>query len=140
MPPRALSTSIRRLVGHELVYVAIGSAELLPGRSGFTQQFDVGPSQLVDGRGQVTHSEAGHRAGAEVLLARVAVAEYLDMAPIRELEDPEIRFGMHQPEPKNMFVEVRQFPGAVGSRATPAKTCDLHVCKYYRQAGQAFIG
>ena len=88
-------------------------------------------------RGQVTHSEAGHRPGAEVLLTRAAVAEYLDVAPIRKLEDPEIRFGIHQPEPKNMFVEVRQFPGAVGSRATPAKTCDLHVCKYHRQAVQA---
>jgi hypothetical protein len=71
-----------------------------------------------------------------MLLARVAVAEYLDMAPIRELEDPEIRFGIHQPEPENVFVEVRQFPGAVSPRAAPAKTCDLHVCQYHHQAGQ----
>ena len=45
-----------------------------------------------------------------MLLARDAVAEYLDVAAIWELEDPEIRFGVHQPEPENMLVEVRQFP------------------------------
>jgi hypothetical protein len=55
-----------------------------------------------------------------MLLAGVAVAEYLDVPAVRELEDPEIRLGVYQPEPENVLVEVRQFPGAIGARAAPA--------------------
>jgi len=118
-----------------LVYIAIGSAEVLPGRPGFAQQLDTGPSQLADGRRQVTHSEPGDRTGTEMLLARITLAEYLDVAAIRELENPEIRLRMHQPEPENVLVEVRQLPAAIGTRAAPAKPCDLHTCQYQHQPG-----
>lgn len=108
---------------------------MLPGRPRFAQQLDTGPSQFVDGRRQVTHSGAGDRTGTKMLLAGVTVAEYLDVAAIRELQDPEIRFGVHQPEPENVFVKVRQFPGGIGARAAPAKPCDLQTCQYQHQPG-----
>lgn len=125
-----------RSVGDELVYVAIGSAEVLPGRPRFAQQLDTGTSQLADGRWQVTYSEAGNRAGTEMLLARAAGAKYLDVAAVWELEDPEIRFGVHQPEPKNVFLEVRQLPGATGPRTAPAKPRDLHACQYQHHSAR----
>jgi hypothetical protein len=31
-----------------------------------------------------------------------------------------------------VLVEVRQFPGAIGARTAPAKSCDLHACQYQR--------
>lgn len=74
----------------------------------------------------MTDGETGYRAGSEMLLPRGAAAEDLDMAAIRKLEDPEIRFGMDQPEAENIFIEVRQLPGAIRSRTAPAKACDLH--------------
>jgi hypothetical protein len=126
-----------RSIGDELVYVAIRPAEVLPGRPRFAQQLDTGSSQFVDGRRQITHSEAGNRTGAEMLLAGVTVAEYLDVAAIWEPEDPEIRFGVRQPEPENVFVEVRQLPGAIGARAAPAKPCNLHTCQYQHYPGGA---
>jgi len=99
---------------------------VLPGRPWLAQQLDASLSQFLDGRWQVTDGETGNWAGREMLLSRVAAAEDLDMAAIRQLEDPEIRFRMYQSEAENMFVEVRQFPGAIRSRAAPAKACDLH--------------
>jgi hypothetical protein len=72
-----------------------------------------------------------------MVLAGVTVAEYLDVAAIRELEDPEIKLGAHQPEPEDVLVEVRQFPGAIGARAAPAKPCDLHTRQYQQQPGGA---
>ena len=96
-----------RSIGDELVYVAVGPAEVLPSRPGLAQQLDAGSSQFVDGRREFTHSEAGNRTSAEMLLAGVTAAEYLDVAAIGELEDPEIRFGVDQPEPENVFVKVR---------------------------------
>src|SRR6185437_14225154 len=33
---------------------------------------------------------------------------------------------------ENVLVEVRQFPGAIGARAAPAKSSDLHTCQYQR--------
>ena len=124
-----------RSIGDELVYVAVGPAEVLPGRSGLAQQLDADSSQFVDGRREVTHSEAGNRTGAEMLLAGVTVAEYLDVAAVWGLENPEIRFGVHQPEPENVLVEVRQLPGAIGPRAVPAKPCNLHACQYQHYPG-----
>lgn len=132
---RVRSLRRRCSVGDELVDIAVGPAEVLPGRAGFAEQFDAGPSQFIDGRRQVTHGEAGDRAGTEMLLAGVTAAEYLDVAAIRELEDPETRLGVHQPEPENVLVEVRQLPGALGARAAPAKPCDLHTRQYHHQPG-----
>jgi hypothetical protein len=104
---------------------------VLPGRSWFAKQLDTGPSQLFHGCWQVADGEAGDWPGGEVFLAWVAAAENLDMAAIAKLEDPEIRFGMHQPKTKNVFVEVGQFPGVIGARTTPAKACDLHARQYH---------
>ena len=70
-----------------------------------------------------------------MLLAGVTVAEYLDVAAIWELEDPEIRFGVHQPEPENVLVEVRQLPGALGARAAPTKPCNRYTCQYQHYPG-----
>lgn len=123
-------TQAGRLVGDEFIYVAIGTAEVLPGRPRLAQQLDAGLSQFVDGSRQVAHGEAGNRTGAEMLLTGVAVAKYLDVAATWELEDPEFRFGVHQPESEDVFVEVRQFPGPIGARAAPAKPCDLHTCQF----------
>jgi hypothetical protein len=105
---------------------------VLPGRSWFAQQLDARPSQLAHGRGQVADGEAHNRAGSEMLLARIAAAENLDMPPIRKLEDPEIRFRMHQPQAKNMLEEMRQFTAAACSRAAPSKARDLHACSITR--------
>jgi hypothetical protein len=119
-----------RSVGNEFVHIAIGPAEVLPGRPRLAQQLDAGLSQFLDGRWQVTHGEPSDRTGTEMLLPGIAVAKYLDVASIRELEDPEVRFGVHQPEPENVLVEIRQFRRAIGARAAPAKPCDLHICQY----------
>jgi len=72
-----------------------------------------------------------------MLLARIAVSENFDMPPVKELEDPEIRFGVHQPESKNMLVEMRQLAGAACSRAAPAKARDLHARQYHHDQGGA---
>lgn len=138
VPLRALTYCAEgRLAGDELVDVAIRSPELLPRRSWFAQQLDACPSQLLHGRGQVADGEADNRAGSEVLLARIATAENLDMPPIRKLEDPEIRFRMHQPEAKDMLVEMRQFTAAACSRAAPSKACDLHARHYHHDQDSA---
>ena len=125
------------LAGDELIDVAVRSAEVLPRRSLFAQQLDACPSQLVHGRGQVADGEADNRAGGKMLLARIAAAENLDMPPVRKLEDPEIRFRMHQPEAKNMLVEMRQFTAAACSRPAPSKACDLHACQHHHDQGNA---
>lgn len=130
----------RRLAGDELVDVAIRSPEVLPRRSWFAQQLDACPPQLVHGRGQVADGEADNRAGGEMLLARIAAAENLDMPPIRKLEDPEIRFRMHRPEAENMLVEARQFTAAACSRAAPSKARDLHACQYHRDLARLSKG
>jgi hypothetical protein len=103
---------------------------VLPCRSRFAQQLDAGPSQLVHGCRQVADGEADNRAGIEMLLARIAAAENLDMPSIRKFEDPAIGFRMHQPEAKNMLVEMRQFTAAACSRAAPSKARDLHTRQY----------
>ena len=126
-----------RLAGDEFVDVAIRSPEVLPGRSRLAQQLDACPSQLVHGRGQVADGEADNRAGSEVLLARITAAENLGMPAVRKLEDPEIRFRMHQPEAENMLVEVCQFTAAACSRAAPSKARDLHACQYRHDQGSA---
>jgi hypothetical protein len=48
------------------------------------------------------------------------------MPPVREPEDPELRFRVHQPEAENMLVEMRQFTAAACSRAVPPKASDLY--------------
>jgi hypothetical protein len=127
-----------RSIGDELLDVPVGSSEMLPRGSRLAEQLDTGLLKFVDSRLQVTHSEANNWTGTEMLLAWVAAAKYLDMAAIGQLEDPEIRFGMHQPEPENVFVEVRQFSRATGTRAAPAEPCDFHVCQYrHHLAGMA---
>jgi len=126
-----------RLAGDELVDVAVRSPEVLPRRSWLAQQFDARPSQLVHGRGQVADGEADNRTGGEMVPARIAAAENLDMPPVQKLEDPEIRFRMHQPEAENMLVEKRQFTAAACSRAAPSKARDLHACQYHHDQGSA---
>src|SRR5258708_20457148 len=108
---------------------------MLPRGSRFAEQLDTGLLKFVDSRLQVTHSEADNWTGTEMLLPWVAAAKYLDMAAIGQLEDPEVRLGIHQPEPKNVFVEVRQFSRATGTRAAPAQPCDFHVCQYRHHLG-----
>src|SRR5580704_19323465 len=99
MPLRAaLDRAEEHLTGDELVDVAIRSPEVLPGRSWFAEQHDASTSQLVHCRGRVADGEADNRAGSEMLLARIAAAEDLGMPPIRQLEDPEFCFLMHQSE------------------------------------------
>ena len=120
-----------RLAGDKLVDVAIRSPEVLPGRSWFAEQLDAGIAQLFHGRGQVADGETDNRAGGEMLLARIATAEDLGMPPVRQLEDPEFCFLVHQPEAEDVLVEMRQFPGVTCSRAAPAKTRDLHACQYH---------
>ena len=61
-----------------------------------------------------------------MLLARIAAAENRGMPPVRKLENPELRFRVHQPEAENMLVEMRQFTAAACSRAIPPKASDLH--------------
>jgi hypothetical protein len=61
-----------------------------------------------------------------MLLARIAAAENLGMPPVRKLEDPGLRFRVHQPEAENMLAEMRQFTAAACSRAAPPKARDLH--------------
>ena len=80
---------------------------MLPGRSWFSQELDASPAQFLDGSWQIPDGEADNRRGGEVLLAGVTTAEHFNMAAIRELEDAELRFPMHQSEAKDMFVEVR---------------------------------
>src|ERR1700722_11973348 len=138
MPLRAaLDRAEERLAGDELVDVAIRSPEVLPGGSRFAEQLDASTSQLVHCRGQVADGEADNRAGSEMLLARIAAAEDLGMPPIRQVEDPELCFLMHQPEAEDVLVEMRQFPGAICSRAAPSKTRDLHACQYHHHQGSA---
>jgi hypothetical protein len=132
VPLRALIDCAKgRLAGDELVDVAIRSPEVLPRLSWFAQQLDACPSQLVNGPGQVADGEADNRPGREMLLARIAAAEDLGMPPVRELEGPEIRFRMYQPEAENILVEMRQFAAAVRSRAAPSKALYLHACQYH---------
>src|SRR5277367_1485212 len=138
MPLRAaIDCAEECLAGDELVDVAIRSPEVLPGRSWFAEQLDASTSQLVHCRGQVADGEADNRAGSEMLLARIAAAVDLGMPPVRQLEDPEFCFLMHQPEAENMLVEMRQFPGAACSRAAPSKTRDLHACQYHHHHASA---
>lgn len=99
---------------------------MLPGWSWLAEQFDTGLAEFFGGGGEVANGEAGHRAGTEVFLARVAEAEDFHVAAIGKLEDPEISFGVHQAEAKHVQVEVRQFRRTPGPGATPAKPCDLH--------------
>ena len=87
-------------MGNELVDIAIRPAEVLPGRPRFAQQLDACLPQFLDGRRQVTHGEPGDRTSAEMLLPGIAVAKYLDVASTRGLEDPEVLFGVHQPQPE----------------------------------------
>ena len=49
---------------------------------------------------------------AKCSLPADSCCQNLGMPPIRKLEDPEIRFRMHQPEAENMLVEARQFTAA----------------------------
>lgn len=133
---RALIDSAEgRSAGDKLVDVAVRSTEVLPRRSRFAHQIHARPSQLSHGRWQVADGEADNRTGREMLLARIAAAENLDMPAIRKLEDPEIRFRMHQREAKNMLVEMRQFIAAAGSRAAPSQARDLHACQYHHDQG-----
>jgi hypothetical protein len=124
-----------RSVGHELIDVPVWSPEMLPRGSRFTEQLDTGLLKFVDSRLQVTHSEADNWTGTEVLLAWVAAAKYLDVAAIGQFKDPEIRFGMYQPESKNVLVEVRQFSRTIGTRAAPTEPCDFHICQYRPHLG-----
>lgn len=73
--------------------------------------------RVTPGRTTEPNGEADNRAGSEMLLARIAAAENRGMPPIRKLEDPELRFRMHQPEAENMLVEMRQFTAAVGVKS-----------------------
>lgn len=61
-----------------------------------------------------------------MLLARIAAAENRGMPPIRKLEDPALRFRVHQPEAENMLGEMCQFTAAACARAAPPKARDLH--------------
>ena len=72
------------------------------------------------------NGEADNRAGSGMLLAWIAAAENRGMPPVRKLENPELRFRVHQPETENMLVEMRQFTAAACSRAVPPKASDLH--------------
>lgn len=61
-----------------------------------------------------------------MLLAPIAAAENRGMPPIRKLEDPALRFRVHQPEAENMLGEMCQFTAAACARAAPPKARDLH--------------
>lgn len=135
-PPGLIDSAETGLAGDKLVDVAVRSPEVLPRRPWFAQQLDACPSQLIHGRGQVADGEADNGAGGEMLLAGIAAGENLDMPPIRKLEDPKIRFGMHQPEAKNLLVEMRQFTAAACSRAAPSEARDLHACQYHHASRQ----
>jgi hypothetical protein len=127
--PSALMDCEGRLARNELVNVPVWSPEVLSRRSWFTrlQPFSARPQ-----RGQIADSETDNRAGGEMLLARIAATETLDMPPIRKLEDPEIRFRIHLPETENTLVEMRKFTVAAGSSSAPSKARDLHSCQYHR--------
>src|ERR1700683_3133340 len=114
------------LAGHDLVDVPVRPAEVLPGRTGLAEQLDTGEPQLVHGRGQVADGESDHRAGGEVILARVVRAKHLDVAPVGKLEDPEARLRVHRLQAKHAGVEVRQLFVMVGAGPAPSQARDVH--------------
>ena len=77
------------LAGDQFVYVAVRSAEMLPGRSWLTKQFDASTAQFLDGCREVTDREPYDRPGIKVLPTLVERAEDLDIPVIGELKDPQ---------------------------------------------------
>ena len=80
---------------------------MLPGGPRLTKQFDASAAQFLDGRRKVADREPDDRPAIKVLRALVEGAEDLDIPAIGELEDPQARFGVHQPQPQHVLVEVR---------------------------------
>jgi hypothetical protein len=78
----------------------------LPGRARFAQQLDVVPAELVDRGSKFLDSEADDGSGGELLMARIAPAEHLDMAAVGKLEDPEVRFVDDEAQAKHGAVEA----------------------------------
>lgn len=109
---------------------------MLPRWSWLAEQFNARLSQFVHGRGQVADGETGYRAGIEMLFAWMAAAENLHMPPVRQLEDPEVRLRVHEPETEDMLVEMRQLTAPVGPGAAPSKARDFHICQFYRDRGR----
>jgi hypothetical protein len=59
-----------------------------------------------------------------MLLTRIAAAENRGIPRVRKLEDPELRFRVHQPEAENMLAGMRQFTAAPCSRAALPRARD----------------
>ena len=110
----------------KLVHVSVGSAEVLPAGAGFAHEFDAGLPQLRDRLGQVGDLEANNGAGLEMPFARVLPAEHLDVLPVGEFEDPEMRLGVDQIETQHVLIEQCQSLRTISTRPAPAEAPYVH--------------